>query len=218
MKQNIFGVDVSHWQGVIDWARVAQKVSFAYIKCSDGTQVDSLFAGNWKMAGAAGVTRGAYHFFRPHLDPILQAGTFANRLRAAGAVPGRDLIPALDVEETSVRASENEWTVIPRGRRAELILAFAFHLRAIFGVLPLLYTRRNWLEENLTNPDVFRDVLPLWIAQYSTDLPTEQHGAVRLWQYSCQGRVDGITVNVDLDATDDLEPLRFIQSAAASTI
>ena len=68
-----YGIDVSHHQGDIDWARVADDdITFAYIKATEGGDfVDAQFADNWEQAGANGVDRGAYHFFtlcRPGLE------------------------------------------------------------------------------------------------------------------------------------------------------
>src|SRR5437867_1330928 len=59
------GIDVSHYQGAINWDDVASGgISFAYIKATEGTNfVDPLFAQNWAGAEAAGLRRGAYHFF-----------------------------------------------------------------------------------------------------------------------------------------------------------
>jgi lysozyme len=59
------GIDVSHHQGVIDWNKVqAAGVNFAYIKATEGADMrDERFAENWRGSAAAGVQRGAYHFF-----------------------------------------------------------------------------------------------------------------------------------------------------------
>src|SRR5262245_15828853 len=61
----IQGVDVSWHQGAIDWRTLAaDDVAFAYIKATEGgDHVDERFAFNWREAGAAGLYRGAYHFF-----------------------------------------------------------------------------------------------------------------------------------------------------------
>jgi lysozyme len=72
------GIDVSKWQGEIDWSKVANSgVRFAYIKATEGTgYTDPCFAVNWQSAKSAGVLRGAYHFFHPRLDARSQAKTF----------------------------------------------------------------------------------------------------------------------------------------------
>ena len=98
------GIDVSHWQGQIDWpaVRSAGKI-FAFIKATEGTSYqDPAFPANWQGSKAAGLRRGAYHFFRPAQDPAKQADLF---LRTVPQAPG-DLPPALDMEASvSMRAA-----------------------------------------------------------------------------------------------------------------
>ncbi|MEQ9573578.1 MAG: GH25 family lysozyme, partial [Nitratireductor sp.] len=61
----VHGVDVSRWQGEIDWVKLrGQGANFAWIKATDGgDHVDPMFKTNWRAARAAGIPRGAYHFF-----------------------------------------------------------------------------------------------------------------------------------------------------------
>src|SRR5262245_10163417 len=58
------GIDVSYWQGNIDWQKVSDAgIHFAYIKATEGgDRVDPRFLHNWNAAKEAGVPRGAYHF------------------------------------------------------------------------------------------------------------------------------------------------------------
>ena len=92
----IEGIDVSHYQGTIDWSKVAGAgKTFAFIKASDGTVgADPTFAYNWSRARQAGLRRGAYHFFRPITDALQQAQHF---LRQLGDDHG-ELPPVLDFE------------------------------------------------------------------------------------------------------------------------
>src|SRR5689334_1580650 len=87
------GIDVSHYQGVIDWNQVAEAgTAFVFIKATEGTSyVDPQFQDNWSGAKAAGLLRGAYHFFQPGEDPQQQAEYF---LSVVQTVPG-DLPPVL---------------------------------------------------------------------------------------------------------------------------
>src|SRR5437588_6150581 len=91
------GVDVSHYDGAIDWGKVkAASIDFAIIKATENINfIDPEFAANWKFAGMSHVVRGAYHFLRPEVDPVAQADYF---LAALGpSLPG-DLPPSLDLE------------------------------------------------------------------------------------------------------------------------
>ena len=90
------GIDVSHHQGVIDWSALpAQGVNFAYIKASEGGDFrDRRFTENWAGARAAGIQRGAYHFFTLCRSGAEQA---ANFIAAVPAEPDA-LPPAVDLE------------------------------------------------------------------------------------------------------------------------
>lgn len=91
-----YGVDVSAHQGAIDWEAVAgDGVEFAYIKATEGGDwVDEWFRRNWDGAAAAGLDRGAYHFFTLCRPGGEQADNFLRVLPdAAGALP-----PAVDLE------------------------------------------------------------------------------------------------------------------------
>src|SRR5436309_2175749 len=69
------GIDVSHWQGTINWNSVKNAgVTFAVCKASEGTDYqDPTFFTNWNAMHAAGIIRGAYHMGRPAVDPVAQA-------------------------------------------------------------------------------------------------------------------------------------------------
>ena len=72
-----FGVDVSHWEGQIDWQSAAPAIGFAYYKCTDGTRyVDDQFQDNRKGCDEAGLPHAPYHYFQPSLDPLAQAEHF----------------------------------------------------------------------------------------------------------------------------------------------
>ena len=66
------GIDASHWQGAINWTRVAgASKKFVYLKTTEGTTyVDPTFASNRSGARAAGIKVGAYHFARPDRRPV----------------------------------------------------------------------------------------------------------------------------------------------------
>tara|TARA_Y100001933_G_scaffold248756_1_gene283035 strand:+ start:378 stop:620 length:243 start_codon:yes stop_codon:yes gene_type:complete len=66
--ERLFGIDVSHHQGAIDWAKVkAAGVHYCFMKATEGsTFKDKRFDFNWNQAKAHGIIRGAYHFFRPN--------------------------------------------------------------------------------------------------------------------------------------------------------
>ena len=92
----VHGVDVSRWQGNIDWAKLrGQGANFVYIKATDGgDHLDPMFRKNWRDAKQAGMRRGAYHFFYWCRTAGEQADWFIRNVpREAGALP-----PVIDVE------------------------------------------------------------------------------------------------------------------------
>ena len=92
----VFGVDVSVYQGEVDWAVLAgQGVDFAFIKATEGSSLqDVRFAENWTNAQAAGVRVGAYHFFSYDSPGETQADNFID---AVPVTPGA-LPPVVDIE------------------------------------------------------------------------------------------------------------------------
>ncbi|MEJ7666178.1 MAG: GH25 family lysozyme [Hymenobacter sp.] len=86
---SVHGIDVSAYQGRIDWPEVArQRVRFAFIKASEGATLrDARFRRNWREARAAGIVSGAYHYFLPNRDGGQQAGLFIAHGAAAARRP-----------------------------------------------------------------------------------------------------------------------------------
>ena len=185
------GVDVSHHQGAVDWAAVKKSgIRFAVIKATEGeTLVDSRFQKNWLALEKAGLTRGAYHFFRPKGDPAKQADLFVTTL---GVLRPDDLAPVIDVEVAD--------GVAP----AAVLDGVAVWLERVgtaTGRTPIVYTGVSFWKNTLGNSTRFADH-PLWIAHYtSASHPTVPGGwsTWTLWQFSDKGKVPGIKGPVDLD-------------------
>lgn len=186
-EADVEGVDVSHWQGTIDWRAVrGAGIGFAFIKATEGgTFTDPAFAANWSAAGAAGVRRGAYHYFRPSVDAAAQAQNF---LRVVQLGPG-DLPAVLDVETSEGVASD------------ALIRAVRTWLETVeraTGKRPIVYTYPDFWNRGVGGAV---GTYPLWIATYGRDAPIVPAGWSEwtFWQYSSTGRVPGIAGDVDLD-------------------
>src|SRR3954463_7778594 len=92
------GIDVSHFQGRVDWSAVeGDGVGFAFVKATEGsTFVDPAFRRNWSALGETRILRGAYHRFRTGRHARAQPEHFLAVFRISGA----DLPPVLDVEAT----------------------------------------------------------------------------------------------------------------------
>jgi lysozyme len=190
-RATLRGIDVSKWQGEIDWAAVrAGGIRFAYIRVSDGASApDPLFERNWAEARRAGVARGAYQYFRPSEDPDEQADLL---LESIGAPRGGDLPPALDVEEAEGADADAIVDGIER---------WVKRVRRATGVDPVVYTSALGWAELTANSDRFRR-LALWVAHHGADCPNTP-GPWPRWtfhQRSADSQVAGVPVPVDENA------------------
>jgi len=210
--QVLSGIDVSHFQGAVDWAAVAGAgMAFAYAKASDGgTGTDPRFAANWAAMKAAGVLRGAYHFFRPATSAEAQADHY---VQLVGALAPGDLPPMLDVEETATKTSPEQWAAIAVADRVPLVQTWLDRVEAALGLRPILYTRAGFVEKYFPDPGELTDDL-LWVAHYTSQpAPNLPPGWTdwTLWQFSETGTVAGVGGAVDLDrfngTLDDLRAL-----------
>jgi GH25 family lysozyme M1 (1,4-beta-N-acetylmuramidase) len=181
------GIDVSYYQGTIDWAKVqAAGVEYAFIRASDGSYQDTKFATNWAESRANGILHGAYQFFRPGQDPIAQADSLLAKM---GPLQPDDLPPVIDVE-----AADG----LSPAQVAAKVKLWIDHVTAAIGRPPIIYTGFYFWRDSVGAPDYTTS--PLWHAQYSTVAcpniaPPWQDWA--FWQYTSSGSVNGIAGNVD---------------------
>lgn len=183
------GVDVSYYQGKIDWSAVAKtSVKFAIVRVSDGEVFsDPRFDENWKGAKAAGLVRGLYQFFRPAQDPVKQADLVIDAL-ASDPIGEGDLPVVLDVE-----TSDGVSNATLRSR----MKTWLQRVESATGKRPIVYTAA--FMQNVVGGG-FADY-PLWVANYTTQCPLVPSGWTSwgMWQYSDHGKVSGIQGNVDRD-------------------
>jgi GH25 family lysozyme M1 (1,4-beta-N-acetylmuramidase) len=193
------GIDVSHWQGTIDWAKVrAAGKKFAYIKASEHTTfVDDKYQTNRSRAKTAGLKVGAYHFARPNIgttDAYAEADHF---IETADWTSG-ELRPVLDLEDTGGLSSSALQTWVK---------AFVQRIYDRTGVRAVIYVSPAFWSSKMGNSTWFAkngyDVL--WIAHWTTagspSVPAENWGGKSwtFWQYTSDGSVPGISGRVDLD-------------------
>ena len=193
----IRGIDVSHWQGPIDWSRVADAdKAFAYLKSTDDIDfVDETFAFNRSQAKANGIAVGAYHFARPDRskgDAVREAKWFVARTDPR---PG-ELIPVLDIE-TNDGLTHTQMTTWAHRWIAKV--------RELTGVTAMVYTSPyGWLERFGGSKRLAREGSPLWVAHWGVSSPLVPAGnwdgkGWVMWQHTSHGRVPGIQGRVDLD-------------------
>lgn len=196
---SIPGIDVSRYQGPIDWsAAAAAGIQFVFVRATRGqTLVDPLFTAHWAGTQSAGIPRGAYHFFHPDISPQAQADNF---LAAIKNVDPAELAPALDLE---LRKSDgtDAWDAIPLAQRAALAVQWLTAVEQSLGRRPIVYLSPSFAHDKLGGAAAL-GAYPLWIAHYTTNPqprvpPAWQHWT--FWQYTQQGSVNGIMGAVDLD-------------------
>ncbi len=187
---SIHGVDVSGWQGAVNWPAVRSSGRlFAFAKATEGqTFVDSTFAANRVGMATAGMTvRGFYHFARPDRN---SAAAEANHfIRTVGAMgPGE--VPVLDLE-VAPGPGVGDWAAEWLGRVAQAT-----------GRTPVLYSYQSYL---YSIPTSRLTQYPLWIAAYGVNdgaipatLPqTDRWSQWTWWQYTSNALVPGVTGRVD---------------------
>lgn len=193
----MLGIDVSHWQGAIDWPAVrAAGKEYAFCKATDGASgVDSYLSTNAANGRAAGVLMGMYHFARPLSNPALtEARHFVKTIRPW--LLQNNLRPVLDVEsgDSLGKAALSAW-----------VRTFCQEVERLTLLRPIIYMNRNYAA-NYMEADLA--LYPLWIATPGFTAGSSVAGMgpwadYTFQQYSWTGRVPGIgggTVDVDLDA------------------
>ena len=191
----VFGIDVSHHQGRIDWDRVANQtdcdrpLKFVMIKSTEGaTFKDDNYAANIEGARRVGLVCGSYLFFNPASDPAAQAAFFIRN----SSVQKGDFPPVVDVERHGESADK---------LRHDLRICLD-SLERHYGVRPLIYTSYKFRQRYLDTPEF--DGYTIWIARYYTDSPGE-NADWKIWQFTDRGRVGGIGEYTDLNVFNGTE-------------
>lgn len=188
----VHGVDVSRWQGDIDWMRLrTQGANFAFIKATDGgDHLDPMFQKNWRQAKEAGIRRGAYHFFYWCRVASSQAEWFIRNVpKDPDALP-----PVIDAEYNGDSACKKR---LSRAKYVEKIRVFAEMLERHYGKRPIIYTAPDFYEDNLSGE--LTDY-HFWLRSVAAH-PSQRYPNRRwlFWQYSGSGLSHGVTGKIDLN-------------------
>ncbi|MEW2068813.1 lysozyme [Streptomyces sp. NPDC007346] len=192
------GIDVSHWQGGINWTSVKSAgIDFAYMKATEGTSFkDASFNANYTGSYNAGLIRGAYHFARPDVsNGATQANYFAGN-GGGWSQDGKTLPGVLDIEHnpygsacyglstTQMRTWINDFYNTYKARTTRDVV---------------IYTTASWWNTCTGNWTGMGAKSPLWVAHWGTANPSIPSGfpTWTVWQYSATGRVSGIAGDVD---------------------
>lgn len=178
------GIDVSHYQYAIDWARLAREeaISYVYIKASEGESLtDEYYRSNLEGAKKAGISVGSYHFYRPNVSWSVQLENMTRMVKASE----QDLVPLIDIEKFS--GTESAFI--------ENLTKFIEAVTKHYGKKPILYTYQNFYNKHFVG--LFKNYQWM-IACYGNTEPVLRDGRTYImWQYSASGRLSGIRGDVD---------------------
>lgn len=186
------GIDVSSWQGIIDWDAVeASGIQFAIIRAGYGDELDNQFARNIAECNRLGIPCGVYWF--SYALTAQETAQEAQRAMAAVRPYKLDLPVCYDLEYDTVRYARQCGVTIDKALATQMAAAFCAAVAA--GGYPacnytnLDYSRRIFDMDALSGFD-------LWYAWYNDTCNIDD---VAIWQYTSSGSVPGIAGNVDLD-------------------
>lgn len=181
------GIDVSSFQGNIDWPAVGlSDIEFAIVRATYGTTgVDRNFKRNMEGIKGTDIYPGSYHYCYAHnkQEAIAEAKHFLDCIK-----PYPLYYPAaLDLEELSIAE-------LGKDAVTDIILAFTNTLRDA-RYYPILYTNPNWLMNYIDTGRIQN--LDIWLAQWGPEFTYKKN--VTIWQYSQDGSVPGIGTGVDMN-------------------
>jgi len=187
-----FGFDISHYQRKedIQWDSLSIgnrtiPLRFVVLRASMGNRkLDKNFDHFWETAKHHNLIRGAYHFYRPDEDPVMQANSYLS----VAKLESGDLPPILDIEKD------------PKTKSKEQLISdlkvWIKIMEETYGEKPIIYTYYYFYKDYLKGEF---DDYPLWLANYN-DVPTPSpDDEFHFWQFTEKGIVYGINSKVDLD-------------------
>lgn len=192
-SDGILGIDVSEYQGRIDFAGLQlqiqnRRIEFVVVRATMGKDgIDARFKRNWEGFRPLPVKRGAYHYYRPNENSTLQAQNFIKTARLESG----DMIPVLDIEKHS--------TIQSKDKLREGLKNWLRIVEEHYGVKPMIYTGDSFFWEVLHNNGF--DEYPIWVANYNPILEPETQDWM-IWQFSEKGSLPGIGEKIDLNVLE----------------
>ena len=203
MPNQVYGIDLSHNNGTVDFSKVKAANpanSFVFVKATQGVgYVDPMCSAHATGAVAAGLRLGYYHFaslnnnVNPAQDAISEANWFDKTMKT---MPKATLPPVLDIET-------NKSNLTPL-QVQEWISAFMTQMKSLGYPVVIIYSYGPFFNANLPANHPFGSI-PLWLAQYTSaaapKLPIGWNSYL-IWQYSGSGKVNGVSTDCDMNKAD----------------
>ena len=200
-----FGIDVARYQGTIDWEKVASSgVDFAMVRLGyrgmEDREIteDSNARYNLQEGSKAGIPMGAYFFSTAvSVEEAIEEAQWAAQLMAGYPVTYPVVYDCEGFDDPGSRQYG-----MPRGERTDAALAFLNTIEDL-GYEGMFYASKNELETSW-DMDRIQDAYKIWVAQYPAEpYPVTEKssytGIHHMWQYTTEGRIDGISQSVDLN-------------------
>ena len=202
-SDTVYGIDISHYQGTIDWARLAHNndIAFVYVRASMGGGNKDDKAAEYALgASENGFLVGLYHFFYLQTDVKKQ---FENFDSVYSTIPS-NLIPVLDIE---AELGKRRRPKIPPRALCDSIQKFIdlFHTKYP-NETPAIYASQTFFNHYLSHR--FQQSIK-WIANYSQFPAMRDSLVFHIWQYTDKAQIEGINGKVDMNeiVRDDALPL-----------
>ena len=186
------GIDVSQWQGNIDWQKVkGAGVQFAMLRAGYGrNNLDTKFHRNAQGAAAAGIPVGLYWFsYALNVEIARKEAQYAVELAKKYKITWPI---AYDLEYDTVSYAVKNGVTITKSLATQMAIAFCEEIKRL-GYIPMVYTNLDYLNRYFDRSKLPYD---LWYAQYGS---TASVSDKEIWQYSSKGSVPGIAGNVDMN-------------------
>ena len=186
------GIDVSQWQGNIDWQKVkGAGVQFAMLRAGYGrNNLDTKFHRNAQGAAAAGIPVGLYWFsYALNVEIAREEAQYAVELAKKYKITWPI---AYDLEYDTVSYAVKNGVTITKSLATQMAIAFCEEIKRL-GYIPMVYTNLDYLNRYFDRSKLPYD---LWYAQYAS---TASVADKEIWQYSSKGSVPGIAGNVDMN-------------------
>ena len=186
---HVFGIDISRHQGKIEWEKLSKfrfegyKIEFVYIKATEGESwEDARFHFNWRKAKKYNILRGAYHFYKPKVNSVVQMKNFTSVVE----IKKGDLPPMLDVEVESA---------LPKSTYRKGVLNCLRIMEQTYGVKPIIYTNQQLYREYFDHKDF--DQCRFWISRLKSSPPAVNNWY--FWQFTYKAVIKGSNEYVDVN-------------------
>jgi len=194
---SVYGIDVSSYQGKIDFTKIDSSIKFCIIKASEGSKrLDTRFKYNWDNCK---LPKGGYHFFRPQSSGILQAKLFLSQL---SSLDSGNIKPVIDVEHTPY------WNLKKHQKiGVNNLKQMIEYIKGKTGIDPIIYTS-GYFWNSYIAPHYDVNTHTLWVVDYMNKQPkTPTNMKWVIWQFTCKSKITGVKTKVDKNICLSMEDI-----------